>query len=74
MVDVDGELKSTLSVGDGVDGGVPQHGGDAVSGVRGLAPAADLHVQVVPGGVPLRVGRQADGSDDVCKNIIMKHL
>ena len=67
MVDVDGELQGTLSVGDGVHGGVPQHRGDAVSGVGGLPPAADLHIQVVPSGVPLRVGGKADGADNVWK-------
>ena len=67
MVNVDGELHLAGQVGDGVHGGVPQHGGDAVSGVGRLPPAADLHVQVVPGGVPLGVGGQADGTDNVWK-------
>ena len=65
MVNVDGELNLAGQVGDGVHGGVPQHGGDAVSGVGGLTPATDLHVQVVPSGVPFRIGGQADGTDVV---------
>ena len=65
LVDVEGELQGTGQVGDGVHGGVPQDGADAVGLVGGFAPAADLHVQVVPGGVPLGVGREADGSDPV---------
>jgi len=65
VVDVDGELQGALGVGDGVHGGIPQHWRDAVSRVGGFAPATDLHVQVEPGGVPLRVGWQTDWTDDV---------
>ena len=60
MINVDGELESTGSVGDGVHSGIPQDGADAVTGVCWLAPPTDLHVQVEPSGVPLRVGWQAD--------------
>ena len=65
VVHVDGELEGAGSVGDGVHGGVPQHGRDPARVVGGLPPARDLHVQVVPGAVPLGVGGQADGSDPV---------
>merc|ERR1711997_613892 len=67
LVDVEGELQGAGQVGDGVHSGVPQHRTDAVRLVSGLPPATDLHVQVVPGAVPLRVGGQADGSDPVCE-------
>ena len=73
VIHVDGELQCTGGVGDRVHGGVPQHGRDSVRGVAGLAPARDLHVQVVPGAVPLRVRGQADGPDVVwCQNYIVK--
>ena len=65
FVDVEGGLNSTGQVGDGVHGGVPQHRADAVSLISWFPPATDLHVQVVPGAVPLGVGGQADGSDPV---------
>ena len=72
VIHVDGELQCTGGVGDRVHGGVPQHGRDSVRGVAGLAPARDLHVQVVPGAVPLGVGGQADGPDVVwCQNYIV---
>ena len=60
MINVDGELEGTGGVGDGVHGGISQDGADAVAGVCWLAPPTDLHVQVEPSGVPLRVGWQAD--------------
>merc|ERR1719410_1501491 len=65
VVHVDGELEGAGGVGDRVHGGVPQHGRDPIRGVTGLAPARDLHVQVIPGAVPLRVRRKADGPNVV---------
>ena len=65
MIHVDGVLQGAGGVGDRVHGGIPQHWRDPIRGVTGLTPARDLHVQVVPGGVPLGVGGQADGSDPV---------
>ena len=65
MVHVDGELEGAGGVGDRVHGGVPQHWRDPISSVTGLTPARDLHVQVVPGAVPLGVRGQADGPDVV---------
>ena len=62
MINVDGELKSTGSVGDGVHSGISQNGADAVCRICWLSPTTDLHIQVEPGGVPLRVGWQADWS------------
>merc|ERR1711997_1328162 len=67
LVDVQGELQGAGQVGDGVHSGVPQHLTNAVRLVSWLPPATDLHVQVVPGAVPLGVGGQADGSDPVCE-------